>query len=193
LQRLQIQAGTRAIQPSPVYNFQNDERDRKRAYADYNTVAQGSGKADGGTLSYGNDNMSIGIPLLFFKLDAFGSTIMNEGDENAIEVPKIRQSAATTAYWVANLPSPYGAAAQVTPVTDAFKYSSLTGWVGKYPIFPFDIVRLPGEDCGMIQLNAAFDDTVASVAAYTVMLYDMAIKCTRRADGQYDAEFFALK
>lgn len=194
LQRLQMQAGTRAIQPSPVYNFQNEERDRKRAYADYNTVSQGSGKADSGTLSYGNDDMSVGIPLLFFTTTAGAPTslVINEGDENAIEVPKIRRTEATTTYWTANI-APHGLDSRVIPTASAFKYSSLTGWIGKYPIFPFDIVRLPGEDCGMIQLNAAFDASVASVAAYTVMLYDMAIKCTRRADGQYDAEFFALK
>lgn len=201
LNRIQIQAGTRSIQPSPVYNFQGGERDKKRAYADYCTITQGSGKADTGCLAYGNDNLSVGIPMFVLDTTTPANSVVNEGDENAIEVPKIKRSAAGHSWTASVVPSStYTSPITVTPSgATSFRFSSLTGWAGKYNIYPFDIVRLPGEECGSIQLNAAFapapgtsGSSVASIAAYTVMLYDMAIKCTRRADGQYDAQFFAL-
>lgn len=203
LQRVQVQAGSRAIMPSPVYNFQGGERDKKRAFADFCTITQGSGKADTGALAYGNDNMDVGIPLFVLDSTTLNESVVNEGDENAIEVPKIKRKAAGHSWTTSTVPySGLTAPIAITPVatggvtlngSTTFKFSSLTGWIGKYPVFPFDIVRLPGEECGNIQLNVAFTHAPASIAAYTVMLFDMAIKCTRRADGQYDAEFFALK
>lgn len=204
LQRIQVQAGSRAIMPSPVYNFQGGERDKKRAFADFCTITQGSGKADTGALAYGNDNLDVGIPLFVLDSTTLNQSVINEGDENAIEVPKIKRKAPGHSWSTPTIPnSSYATPITITPaatggVTNnnsaSFKFSSLTGWIGKYPVFPFDVVRLPGEECGTIQLNVAFASgtSVASVAAYTVMLFDMAIKVARKPDGQYDAQFFAL-
>lgn len=148
--------------PSTTYQF-NGLADWMRAYSDFCNITQGTNSASEGSIEFGSKDTSKGITI------------------NAIS----GSNATTLTGFLFQVGDPFNrwqyfynvssVASLAMPATTIHNQTCLKGYLGRYPLLAFPVVRNENKTISQGLLNLTFNGPVASCAVTVASTYSMAI------------------
>jgi hypothetical protein len=161
--------------PKPIYSFDANGVDLLRAYEDWCNISQGVTSYQG-SVPFGQRNQTpISITYIVATggppATTFAGALVQAGNRNNPQEYYINDTGVTL---------PTGL------VKYSYSQTSRFGWLGRLPIFAFELVRPDDKKVSVGTLNAVFSGVPANVTASVISCYSMALAVEKQPNGTYN-------